>query len=120
MRNKPEEKILICVKCGHNVVNEVSGSVNSNNVVETVSNYGYSENTLKIMDMEKPMRRLPTTNIECPKCYNNLAFWWMLQTRSADEVPLNSIGALNVIIPGGIILDNDATYIIIFFSNIKI
>ena len=28
---------------------------------------------------------LPTTSIECPRCKNDLAFWWMLQTRSADE-----------------------------------
>jgi DNA-directed RNA polymerase subunit M len=28
---------------------------------------------------------LPTTSIECPQCKNDMAFWWMLQTRSADE-----------------------------------
>ncbi|HEY7506433.1 MAG TPA: zinc ribbon domain-containing protein [Nitrososphaera sp.] len=28
---------------------------------------------------------MPTTNIECPSCKNDTAFWWMLQTRSADE-----------------------------------
>lgn len=28
---------------------------------------------------------LPTTSIECPQCKNGTAFWWMLQTRSADE-----------------------------------
>ena len=27
----------------------------------------------------------PTINIECEKCDNNEAVWWMLQTRSADE-----------------------------------
>ena len=28
---------------------------------------------------------LPTIKIECEKCGNNEAVWWMLQTRSADE-----------------------------------
>ena len=28
---------------------------------------------------------LPTISIECEKCDNNEAVWWMLQTRSADE-----------------------------------
>ena len=28
---------------------------------------------------------LPTIKIECEKCNNNEAVWWMLQTRSADE-----------------------------------
>jgi transcription factor S len=85
IRNKSEEKILICIKCGHNIINEVSSTITANNKPNSVSNYGYSESTLKIMDVEKPIESLPTTNIECPKCYNNLAFWWMLQTRSADE-----------------------------------
>ena len=80
-----EEKILICIKCGHNIINEVSNTITTNNKPNSVSNYGYSESTLKIMDVEKPIESLPTTNIECPKCYNNLAFWWMLQTISADE-----------------------------------
>ena len=28
---------------------------------------------------------LPTIKIECEKCGNDEAVWWMLQTRSADE-----------------------------------
>jgi len=28
---------------------------------------------------------LPTTKTNCPKCGNNKAFWWLRQTRSADE-----------------------------------
>lgn len=86
MRNKQEEKMLTCVKCGHVVLSEINSNVaNASSIVETVSGYEYSESTLKVMDSEKSVDALPTTNIECPKCYNNLAFWWMLQTRSADE-----------------------------------
>jgi len=28
---------------------------------------------------------LPTTTIRCEKCENNNAYWWLNQTRSADE-----------------------------------
>jgi len=28
---------------------------------------------------------LPTTKVTCPKCGHNKAFWWLQQTRSADE-----------------------------------
>ena len=28
---------------------------------------------------------LPIISVQCPKCGNNEAYWWMLQTRSADE-----------------------------------
>jgi DNA-directed RNA polymerase subunit M len=31
------------------------------------------------------MNTLPTINVECPKCGNNKAYVWMLQTRGADE-----------------------------------
>lgn len=30
---------------------------------------------------------LPKTRIICPKCENTQAYWWMQQTRSADEPP---------------------------------
>src|SRR6185437_9154547 len=63
IRNKSEEKILICIKCGHNIINEVSSTITANNKPNSVSNYGYSESTLKIMDVEKPIESLPTTNI---------------------------------------------------------
>ncbi len=74
LRNRQEEQILTCLKCGHIVAGENNTS-NSNtaSIVSTVSNYDYSDDTLKIMDTEKPLEGLPTTSIECPKCQNNLA-----------------------------------------------
>ncbi len=30
-------------------------------------------------------RSLPTTEAKCPECGNNEAYWYMQQTRSADE-----------------------------------
>jgi DNA-directed RNA polymerase subunit M len=43
-----------------------------------------SDASLKVMEGES-VDALPTTSIECPQCKNGTAFWWMLQTRSADE-----------------------------------
>jgi DNA-directed RNA polymerase subunit M len=88
IRNTNEEKTLTCVKCGHAISGgELTSTVSydGGRGTETVSTYDSSENNLKIMDSDKPVEALPTTNIDCPKCSNNLAFWWMLQTRSADE-----------------------------------
>ena len=31
------------------------------------------------------VKTLPTIKVICPKCGNKLAFWWLQQTRSADE-----------------------------------
>ena len=52
------------------------------NMISSMENTEYS---LKVIDADKSLDTLPTTSIECPKCKNNNAFWWMLQTRSADE-----------------------------------
>jgi DNA-directed RNA polymerase subunit M len=34
---------------------------------------------------ERKMRTAPQTNALCTKCGNDRAYWWMVQTRSADE-----------------------------------
>lgn len=34
---------------------------------------------------EQKIRTLPKTKAECPKCGHNEAFYWMVQTRGADE-----------------------------------
>lgn len=34
---------------------------------------------------EQKLRTLPTVKIECPKCGNNTAYVWQVQTRGADE-----------------------------------
>jgi len=36
-------------------------------------------------DEEEKIKTLPTIQIRCPKCDNNLAFWWLRQLRAADE-----------------------------------
>lgn len=30
---------------------------------------------------------LPETDVRCQKCGNGRAYWWLIQTRSADEPP---------------------------------
>lgn len=37
--------------------------------------------------VEKLKEELPTTEITCPECENNEAYWWLQQTRSVDEPP---------------------------------
>jgi transcription factor S len=82
MRPKIEEGIVLCPKCGFSVDKEkVELSVKES----TVSSTENTEYSLKVIDTDKSPDTLPTTTIECPKCKNNNAFWWMLQTRSADE-----------------------------------
>jgi DNA-directed RNA polymerase subunit M len=39
----------------------------------------------KIEKIEKEVTTLPKTKEECPKCGNNEAYYWTMQTRAADE-----------------------------------
>tara|TARA_Y100000034_G_scaffold100894_1_gene124789 strand:- start:206 stop:514 length:309 start_codon:yes stop_codon:yes gene_type:complete len=35
--------------------------------------------------VEKNIETLPKTQINCPKCENGQAYYWLVQTRSSDE-----------------------------------
>ena len=41
--------------------------------------------TINVLDEEEKKESLPVIKIDCEKCGNNEAVWWMPQTRSADE-----------------------------------
>jgi transcription factor S len=82
MKSRIEQGVVLCPKCGFTLDKEEEEPSARKNQVLSDSIFG---NSLKVMDTDKAPDALPTTNIECPKCQNSIAFWWMLQTRSADE-----------------------------------
>ncbi len=47
--------------------------------------HSFNEETIVIDGDEQELSVLPTTVIACPKCHHPLAYYWMVQTRSADE-----------------------------------
>lgn len=45
-----------------------------------------SRETIVVIDKEdQELKTNPTTRIKCPKCENNIAYTWQVQTRSGDE-----------------------------------
>ena len=51
------------------------------------ASYSREKKEIEIID-ENSERELPTTNVLCPICDKMIeAFWWMQQTRGADEPP---------------------------------
>lgn len=44
-----------------------------------------SKPSIKVVEDSPDIKTMPTTNVECPKCGNNEAYWWFVQTRSGDE-----------------------------------
>lgn len=73
--------VMICKKCGY----EKAAAEVSYRVVETL---GTSKETLIVKDQkERTDNVLPRTKAECAKCGNKEAYYWMMQTRRADEAP---------------------------------
>ncbi|NOJ27085.1 MAG: transcription factor S [Nitrososphaera sp.] len=79
LRARPDEDVT-CPKCG----SKLKGSSSKSAAKEAKKSS--QDVSLKVMDEESnAVDTLPTTSIDCPQCENKTAFWWMLQTRSADE-----------------------------------
>ena len=69
---------LQCSKCGYTEGQEVK---NTKKVVDEQE----PNKVLNVFEENEGDESLPTIKIECEKCGNDQAVWWMLQTRSADE-----------------------------------
>jgi DNA-directed RNA polymerase subunit M len=74
-----EEDLVTCPKCGFK-----AKKTEEEGRKEELNKKANQDVSLKVMD-GPTVEALPTTSIECPECKNGTAFWWMLQTRSADE-----------------------------------
>lgn len=88
-----------CDKCGSTLQNELTKTDDKTKLVlkcykcglETKPESDKPEKTVidnkeQIDIIEKEdQKNMPTIEINCPKCSNRKAYWWMLQTRSGDE-----------------------------------
>jgi DNA-directed RNA polymerase subunit M len=78
MKQKEEENgFFECPKCGY----KKSGKLKPH-----VMNASEDKDQIIIIGKkEQKLKTIPTVNIECPKCNNNLVYAWQVQTRGADE-----------------------------------
>ena len=72
-----EKRCLVCLKCGAEE-QMGSGIVYSRTGPE-------KEKIVIIGAKERSLRTMPQVKGECPRCGNRNAYWWMVQTRKADE-----------------------------------
>jgi len=73
--------VLACPKCGYTKKTARAVTVVSEKALEPVP----QEPIAVIGKEEQKLRTLPTVKMECPKCGNNLAYAWQVQTRGSDE-----------------------------------
>lgn len=73
-------KIFVCKKCGFE---KAAGSRGGQSFVESLAR---PKDTVIVKDgAAGEVETLPVTKAECKKCGNVKAYYWMMQTRSADE-----------------------------------
>jgi DNA-directed RNA polymerase subunit M len=73
--------VLACPKCGFKkklVAKQIE-------TIQKVIEHSPQETIAVISKEEQKLRVLPTVRVECPKCGNNLAYVWQVQTRGSDE-----------------------------------
>jgi DNA-directed RNA polymerase subunit M len=74
--------VFACGKCGYK--KQVPGKVAPLRTRKVIQPRRKPSLTV-ISEEDQKMTTMPTIKVECPKCGNNLAFVWQVQTRGGDE-----------------------------------
>jgi DNA-directed RNA polymerase subunit M len=81
-RKKKGDKVTVqtvCPKCGHKRVAKKSAK----EVAKSIKHP--TKERITVIAKEHQIRTMPIANVACPKCGNNTAYTWQVQTRSGDE-----------------------------------
>lgn len=76
--------VLACPKCGYKKP-EAGKKIEAKVAPKKVIQHNPQQLVAVIGKEEQKLSTLPTVRIECPKCGNNTAYVWQVQTRGADE-----------------------------------
>ena len=79
LKLKKVDSVLQCAKCGY-VEGHAAESKKAPNEPEPEPGTPFN-----VFEGNEGEEAHPTIKIDCEKCGNDEAIWWMLQTRSADE-----------------------------------
>ena len=71
---------IVCPKCGY----KKSGKNRPAVPPKRMKKRSHKE-SITVIGKEHQIRTLPTAKKTCPKCGNNLAYFWQVQTRGGDE-----------------------------------
>lgn len=80
VEKKRKHTFLVCKKCGR----KKKAKREKMAITEAMPE---PKKEIVVVGKEESMAELPKTKIMCPECENVEAFWWMQQTRAADEPP---------------------------------
>lgn len=82
--------MMFCPKCGSILTLKPNKKIGCNNCSYTTKQKKLilkekTDKAKKIEIIDKGIDVLPQTDIKCPKCGNDKAFYWLVQTRASDE-----------------------------------
>jgi DNA-directed RNA polymerase subunit M len=77
-----KRNFLFCPKCDYKKTLDKEALTPLN-----IVNPSSQEQIAIIGEEEAKIDTMPKLKIECPKCSHHEAYWWMVQTRGADESP---------------------------------
>ncbi len=76
LKKNNSNSALSCPKCGYSESKSKETKKDKEEEIKSEFN---------VLESNEGKETLPSIKIDCEKCGNNQAVWWMLQTRSADE-----------------------------------
>ncbi|MDI6798716.1 MAG: transcription factor S [Candidatus Aenigmarchaeota archaeon] len=80
VEKRRKHSFFVCRKCGR------TAKIKDEKVTITEAIHE-PRRGIVIMGRDEGIAEFPKTKIICPKCENAEAYWWMQQTRAADEPP---------------------------------
>lgn len=80
VEKKRKHTFLVCRKCGKTIKLKKEKIAITESVQE-------AKKGIIVMGKDEVVGELPKTKVMCPECEHVEAFWWMQQTRAADEPP---------------------------------
>lgn len=79
LKKEGRKNLYVCPKCSYSEQAKDLKSVVVKSKVKT---------KVKVLgETNESLKPLPVTTTTCPKCGNDKAYWWIVQTRGADESP---------------------------------
>jgi len=72
--------MLVCTKCKYKKEHSVDEVKLSSKIIEH-----HPKQLVVVIGKEEQLSILPTIHIDCPRCENNTANVWQVQTRGSDE-----------------------------------
>jgi DNA-directed RNA polymerase subunit M len=74
--------VLSCRKCGYSKEDNIAQETY---LLQENIKHTPRDRIILIESGAKTTKTMPTTRVDCPKCHHNLAEYWQVQTRAADE-----------------------------------